>query len=343
MNSVFVTCKLNALWISVLLSLLACISKATAQSNGSDDMTVEMLLSEWESLEQSLTDIEGMAIKLTRNGDKIVSEDEIEFFVSSDSQRFAIVERISGDVYAHGQSAAKGYVFNLKRESGSKLFEVSDFNALDKPVDDGRQVRMNRFIREWLHAPLIVHGRSLPMIFSSPSFLLKRVEDLANGEMAVEFDYTGEAGKLSLFDSRIILLKDNHYSIARYTTRTENFHVTASIEYFPERASDAPRSNDSPESSTKTFRFPRLITMKEWSGLPGESELWTNYEVTFSTVQRRIPSNDQFTLSYFGVDEINPKKQRSIFSAGYAIAGICGLLALLLVFIIRRNTTGVIK
>lgn len=306
---------------SACFLLLFLVIPGAVAGKEADPGFVNKLLIEWEALGQSLTDVAGVMVKETRNGSEIVEKVEVEFIVAEHEQRFLVRSQLSGVELAHGQSTTKGYVFNLRRRESERPFAITRLSTFnDQPKEDyGPPIKT--FVTEWLRAPLTMHGRTLPDIFSSPDFRLGAVSELEGGEIAVEFDYPGKPGKLSLLDSRVVLMPENHFSIDSYEAKTENFNVTGSIEY----------DLGTPEVAV---RFPRIVKMAEWNGEPEKGELMTSYFVKFEDLRSYSASGDEFTLASFGVDEVSQNDGR-IFAWVLLVAA--GLLLSVIYFLTRNH------
>ncbi len=182
----------------------------------------------------------------------------------------------------------------MRRSNAKEQFKFSKLESLaerHRKADD-KYALQTSFISQWVRAPLVVYGRSLPEMVSSDRFVLHGIERVEGTDLVdVSFKYRAEPGKRSFLDAHVTLMEDNFWSVKSFHTRTELGTTDGFVEYFSADEQSA-------------VRLPKRVVLREWTAAPKDSELLDNWEVEFKELTRYDPVPRDFTLASFGVEEV---------------------------------------
>lgn len=305
-------------WNVVVVGLIVCVSNfvVACEIPGEIDGAIAGL----KQVRDQLVDLKGSGVEISRKGNAIYLNVQIDFILAAASQRIVVVNLNTGEQKAHAQSRDKGYLFNLRRTAEDDKFAV---HKLEQFRSSGESPHLKSPITRWLHSPYYIYGRSIIDILEASPEAITGVKVKENSLLEVSLNVPKVGRKLALENCKVYLMPASNYCIHSFTAQTEIGGVDSEVEYFEDNIVDG-------------IRLPKRIVQREWDGLPGSSKLLGSEEFEFTELKTHVATADDFTLASFGLPEVSSSKMKqSNFRLGFYLFAFA--VFLLTIFLMRKN------
>jgi len=286
---------LGKIFIACCLVVL-CGGLASGQDGNDSQARVEQASVGWIEFSQYISNIRGTAERTKRLGEKIKSVSVLDFVIGGESQKCTMTNPETQAQTALCISEKKRYWFHLRRDSPSTAFAIAKLDELERQgagVLTPSQEGMYRVLMGGVTAPWCVCDLSLTYLIRCDGFLLNSfTQDPETGFFDLHFEYKPDKeDEAPLEDAHVTLWPQNHWSVVDYQAKTVFGGFSGKVEYS--------------EETKAGFRYPKRAVQQLWNGEPGGSELGTVIEYMFTSIEAYRPSDEEFTLTAFGVREVS--------------------------------------
>jgi hypothetical protein len=327
---------------AMVVILFLTISRASYGLD-SDEILLQRFLTEapakWKELRERTKVLQGTITSYAKDDNIVQQHKTFEIYFNRTGKKVIEQSLLASDPDGAVYALNAEYVFALARDSPAAPWVITEFDERGTDHVPDKIAQKLTMMTEALESIISLGGEALPDVVSKPNFKVKHIASIQQGSrelVEIEFEYPndfreGQKGPFIPVQGGVMRLDPNRFwCVDSMNLRIRSRDGTASRRFSVEIV-----------DLQSPFPVPkRAELMEEWKLTDGGVSTNSNVSEFELTEPRRLPDDDSFRLSAFGLPEPpgHPLKRPTPIYIWVIIAAIgCGLLAIGLRYLARRG------